>query len=356
MFYRYEIKNNGIEDILYLYLTMNYEFSKELSRASDDTEIKRRTTNFIKNNGIDYAGEKVYLVIDGIIVKSFELNKEKEEIEVLEEHLYYSNDYYMVSVQLEDSSTIELSLKDYLLGVLATNMLPGLHKEVLKAMAILYRTYAFKEMSEYKIISAVNDFAVYKPISYYKISFAPDYNQVLETLEHAIDDTDCIFLSYENEYILPFIHISNNGTTLSDSRYPYLSMVASLWDFSSPFFVETTDFSYDYLSKVFKNHITKDTEFKVLELSPTGKVLKIKIGSITLDGKRLLELLHLKSQFINIIINTDSVSFITRGWGNFLGLSVFGANCLARNSCDYANILSYYFPKTKLRKYIKELS
>lgn len=356
MFYRYEIKNNGIEDILYLYLTMNYEFSKELSRDSDDTEIKRRTNNFIKNNGIDYPGNKVYLVIDGIIVKSFELNKEQEEIEVLEEHLYYSNDYYMVTVQLEDASIIEMTLKDYLLGVLATNMLPGLHEEVLKAMAILYRTYAFKEMSEYKVISAVSEYAVYKPISYYKISFAPDYNDIVTALEQAIHDTDCIFISHDNQYILPFIHVSNNGTTLSDTRYPYLSSVPSLWDFSSPFFVETTNFSYEYLSKIFKQKITKDTPIEILELSPTGKVLKLRIGSNTLDGKRLLELLHLKSQFINIIINTDSISFITRGWGNFLGLSIFGANSLARNSCDYANILSYYFPKAKLKKYIKELS
>ena len=30
MIYRYEIKNNGAEDILYLYVTMTYEFSKEL--------------------------------------------------------------------------------------------------------------------------------------------------------------------------------------------------------------------------------------------------------------------------------------------------------------------------------------
>ena len=38
MFYRYEIKNNGKEEILYLYLTMSYEFSKELGLKADDKE------------------------------------------------------------------------------------------------------------------------------------------------------------------------------------------------------------------------------------------------------------------------------------------------------------------------------
>ena len=54
MFYRYEIKKVNDEDVLYLYLTMAYEFSKELGVEADDTDIKRRTKNFIKNNNINH--------------------------------------------------------------------------------------------------------------------------------------------------------------------------------------------------------------------------------------------------------------------------------------------------------------
>ena len=60
MFYKYEIRNNGTEDILYLYLTMSYEFSKEIGFNSSDKEITRRTRNFVKNNGIDYNGFNLY--------------------------------------------------------------------------------------------------------------------------------------------------------------------------------------------------------------------------------------------------------------------------------------------------------
>ena len=55
MFYKYEIKNNGIEDILYLYLSLNYEFSRELVLNSKDDDLARRTKNFIKNNHINYS-------------------------------------------------------------------------------------------------------------------------------------------------------------------------------------------------------------------------------------------------------------------------------------------------------------
>ena len=47
---------------------------------------------------------------------------------------------------------------------------------------------------------------------------------------------------------------------------------------------------------------------------------------------------------------------ITHGWGDALGLSLYGALKLAENGCSYANILNYYFPKVTICEYVKELS
>lgn len=351
MFYRYEIKNNGVEDVLYLYLTMNYEFSKELSSNSDDKELRRRTNNFIKNNGIQFNGKKIYLVIDGVIVKAFEISQD-EHIDMMENKNVFDDLEYMVTLQLEDHSVIEISLKEFLLGALATNMVPDLPIEVLKAMAILYRTYAFKQMTNYQVVPAVNDFFVYKPIDYYKIAFAPDYDKIVATLEEAILQTNAMFVTYQEDFILPFIHISNFGQTLEDVRFPYLSSVSSLWDASAPFYVDTISFSYDLLSKIFHFTITKDSSFEILELSPYGKVLKISIAGHVIDGKKFMNLLHLKSQYLSIILNKHDISIITKGWGDFLGLSLWGACHLAKNGCSYANILAYYFPKVKLCEYV----
>ena len=71
MNYNYEIINN----ILYLYLDYKYEFGLELSNYKD---LDRRCNNFIKNNNIKYFGNKVYLIINGIIVKSINIKKEIE--------------------------------------------------------------------------------------------------------------------------------------------------------------------------------------------------------------------------------------------------------------------------------------
>ena len=200
MFYKYEIRNNGTEDILYLYLTMSYEFSKEIGFNSSDKEITRRTRNFVKNNGIDYNGNKVYLVIDGIVVKALDISKSDVEIEVLKEDLYYSNEQYLVTIKLENEATIEISLREYLLGCLASRYYKGIEIETLKALAILYRTYAFKEMSEKRIILSFNEFVNYRPLSYYKLSWFSDFDDISKMLEEAVKDTDCLFLTYNNYF------------------------------------------------------------------------------------------------------------------------------------------------------------
>ena len=51
MFYKYEIRHDKMEDVLYLYLTMNYEFGEEFS-LHNETDLKRRTKNFIASHSI----------------------------------------------------------------------------------------------------------------------------------------------------------------------------------------------------------------------------------------------------------------------------------------------------------------
>lgn len=356
MFYKYEIKNNGIEDILYLYLTMTYEFSRELALDSTDNELARRTRNFIRNNNIHYNGKKVYLVIDGIVVKSLDITEYTEPIEILKDSLYYSNEHFLVTVRTFDNSLIELPLKEYLLGVLAANSLPNLDSEVLKALCILFRTYAFKCMSENKEINAYNDFAIYKPISYYKLVWTTDYENILNKLNEVIKETDCLFLSYDNNYILPFIHYSNIGCTYLHGDYPYLSSVSSLWDLASPYYVEIKDFSYDVISSILDVNIDSNSKIEIIDIDKKKFVKRINLGGKVFTGEELKNLLNLKSLNMNIIFNKDSIRIITKGYGNGLGLSIFGSNELARNGCDYANIIHYYYPNVKINKYIKELS
>lgn len=356
MFYKYEIKNNGVEDILYLYLSMTYEFSRELVLNSNDDDLARRARNFIRNNNIEYTGKKVYLVIDGIVVRTLDITEYDNPIEILNNSLYYSNEHFLVTIRLSDNSVIELPLKEYLMGVLAANIFPDLDIEVLKSICILYRTYAFYKMNKDKEISAINDLVLYKPISYYKLVWTNDYEDISRKIDKAIKDTDCLFLTCDGKYILPFIHYSNTGRTFYHKEYPYLSSVKSLWDLASPYYVEIKDYSFDFLSNILGVFVDSSSSFKILNVDGREYVTKLSVADKIFTGEEFKKLLNLKSMNINIIINKDKIRIISKGFGNGYGLSIFGANELANNGCDFANILRYYFPKTRINKYIKELS
>lgn len=68
MFYEYEIQKKKKEEILYLYLSLKYEFANELA-TENQTTLEKRMKKFIISKEIPFHGNKIYLIIDGIIVR-----------------------------------------------------------------------------------------------------------------------------------------------------------------------------------------------------------------------------------------------------------------------------------------------
>lgn len=349
MFYKYEIRNNGKEDILYLYLNMAFEFAKELQNKVDDIELTRRTSNFIKNNNIDFKGDKVFLVIDGIVVKTLNI-KSRKKVTDIEQKNNYTNDNYLVTIKLIDNSIIEITLEEYLLGVLCTFYQDDLMLETLKAISILFRTYAFKMMDENHFVEANSEFAIYNPIYNYKTIWDDKYEEILSLLKQAIKETDTIFLTYNSNYILPFVHYSNSGKTLENKNYPYLHSVKSLWDITSDKYLNILEYSYEDLSKILNIDVSSSMKVQILELED-NLVKKIKFNNKIFTGEELVKVLNLNSLEMIFIFNKDKVKIICKGCGHFLGLSIFGANELAKNYRNYIDIINYYYPTVKIMKY-----
>ena len=352
MFYRYEIRNNGREDILYLYLNMQEEFSKELGRSNDNKDLSRRTKNFIRNNNINFTGNKVFLIVDGIIVKTLDISN-VPDIREVKSNKDFLDTNYLVNIKYEDNSFIEVSLKEYLLGILSGFFFFKIEKECFKALAILFRTYAYKMMEENNYIEANSYFGSYVPIDNYKLIWDKDYEKNYKYIEEAINETLLCFVTYKKDFILPFIHYCNNGFTYVNKDYPYLKEVNSLWDLSCPNYIESKIFNYEELGRLLGISFDNDIKFDILEMENKKFISKVKINDKTFTGNELIKLLNLKSLEITFIFGNKSLKIITKGWGNFLGLSIYGANELAKNNCDYISILHYYFPEVKIMQYSK---
>ena len=173
----------------------------------------------------------------------------------------------------------------------------------------------------------------------------------MKRIHQIIEDCSCLFLSYHKDYILPFIHYSNSGKTLSYIKYPYLTSVKSLWDMASPNYLSVVDFDYSTLSKLFGVPLKSNSTVHILNHG-----YSIKFSDKTFSILEVKNILNLKSNDITIIVNRDGLRFITKGNGNGLGLSIYGASCMEMNGSNYISILNYYFPKCSLFKNIKELS
>ena len=243
----------------------------------------------------------------------------------------------------------EITLRDYLLSSLFYFYTSEIENEVLKSISILYNTYAYKQMKEEGFISSNNSFTKYEYHSNYKSKYN-NYNDLINKFNNVIDSVSCIYLSYNNNYVLPFMHYSNSGKTLANSKYPYLSSVKSLWDICSPTYINIRDYYFDELIKKLNTNINSSN----ISVIDNGQY--IKMGNNKYSILEIKNILNLNSNDITLIINNNYIRFVTKGIGNSLGMSLYGACSIEKNGGKYFNILNYYFPKVKICRYIKELS
>lgn len=340
MFYKYEIKKINGEDCLYLFISMDYEFSNEFTNNSNLSILSR---DYIKANNIKFNGKKIYYVINGIVVKKLDLKSNKY---VLNDS--YSPDNFLINLKLTDNSFCEITLRDYLVSVLFSFYSDNIGDEVLKAICVLFNTYSYKMMIENKYILENSEFVRYINFKEYKLNYN-DYNNIIKRINNIINSVSCLYIAYNNEPILPFVHFSNIGKTISNKNYPYLSSVKSLWDLAASNYIRINDFTYEVISQLLNIDINSNTK---IVINSNNVIINNKCFSIN----EIKNILNLNSCFIYIIQNKKYIRFITKGVGNSLGLSIYGSIAIENNGGNYLDILNYYFPKTTIYKYIKELS
>lgn len=349
MFYKYDIKKFNNEDVLYLYLSMNEEFATD--SINNERDLEECIDAFLTHNGIAYDGNKVFLVVNGIIIKSIDIKNKQIEILDKDDDDGYNNSSFMVKIKNENQENNSISLNDYLLGALFTNISYSFDVEVIKAVTILYRSYIFYKMGKDGFLDINDDFIKYKNYSYYKLLWADKYNDIYNKFSLAIEETDSMFITYNNIFIMPFIHHTNNGYTNSLKGVDYLKKRASLWDLLSPVYMDIKEFDYRKLESIFSLNKEEIQEIKILELSDSNYINKIKVGADIYTGEEFREKLNLKSCDITILINDKNIKFVTRGVGKCVGLSLSGSNELSKAGCNYLQILNYYFPDCKIKKY-----
>ncbi len=323
----YKIAKSGNEEILYLYLNVDYEFGEDLEE--DDLEKKAR--NYLVTHDINFNGNKIVFIVNGISTKIITIENNKT---------YLNN--YLITLNTKEKMT----LKEILLSLLFSNINISLREETLKALTVLYRGEIIYNLnSNYLDINKLS--LSYHNYNYYKVTYPETYKSKFEIFNKVIDKTDGEYLINNGKPIKCFTHLVSNGYTEEDKSIPYTVKKESLWDLAYPNYLQRKNFSI----KEFKERLNLKSDnfnIKITSISNSNRIKELDLGERKIDARSLAVYLDLPSTDITIIIKKDYLTFITRGIGSGLGLSIIGADNLSELGYNYKQILNYYFKDVSL--------
>jgi len=265
-----------------------------------------------------------------------------------------------------------LSPTDYIRGVVAAEMPISYHIEALKAQAVAAHTYALREIDEQakspspelKGAHLSTDPSICQAFiseDELKEKWGSNFDTNFKKLSDAVDNVINESIVYEDKPIIAAFHSISGGNTESAKNVwgrdvSYLSPVTSEGDELSPNYENVcslsvdevkTAFTKEYPAIKFEDDPTK--WFLIKAKSESKTVTEIKVGSITLSGKVVREVLKLKSANFEVKYENKTFTFTTNGYGHGVGMSQYGADYLARQGKNHKEILLHYYVGVEIK-------
>ncbi|MBI5213036.1 MAG: SpoIID/LytB domain-containing protein [Nitrospirae bacterium] len=247
----------------------------------------------------------------------------------------------------------EVSLEDYIKGVVAAEVGSSWDIEALKAQAVVSRTYALNQKLNngkmpYHLTSSVLH-------QVYKSGNAP------ESIAKAVDETKGEILTYEGKPIVAYYHSTSGGMTEDPSEvfgksYPYLKPVETSCELS-PYFMWEKRIPVSDIEKASSSVQIKDIIIESYTASNRARTLKIiaESGEYSIPAKDLRKNLgwdKLPSTMItNIIRSEDAYIFEGKGYGHGVGMCQWTALNLAKKGMSYREIISKFYPGATIELY-----
>ena len=266
---------------------------------------------------------------------------------------------------LEGEQVREISVFDYLTGVLAAEMPVSFEPEALKAQAVAARSYLQRGLLSPKhdnadICTSADCCQAYLSPEQLRTSWGEKYELYIEKITAAVEATDGQYLSYDGEPALAAFHSSSEGATEDSGAIwnglPYLVSVDSPETAETvPNFVTTVrsadiDFRDTILYLKPEADMTgpADDWIGEVRLSDSGRVDSIVIGGVEFTGSELRRLFSLRSTDFELSRGDGEFVFTVKGYGHGVGMSQYGATAMAKDGADYKEILEHYYPGTSL--------
>ena len=311
--------------------------------------------NIIVNSDVNETEENVNISQDISKNVGNSVNKESKIIENTNSNNTTNSSVSEITVYRSNGSVINLNMTDYLIGVVSSEMPASFNLEALKAQSVLARTYALKAKQTGKKLTDTVSTQSYIDIDQMKNKWGNSFNTYYNKIKNAVENTNGEYLSYNGNYIEALYHSTNNGKTESSldvfgNYYPYLISVSSEYDKNASSYLRTINMPLDTISNKLGLSLNNDSVISILSYTDGGNIKEININGNNFSGKKVRELLGLRSADFDISISDNNANITTRGYGHGVGMSQYGANEIANAGYSYKDILSHYYPGTTLTK------
>ncbi len=241
----------------------------------------------------------------------------------------------------------KLDVEDYLRGVLPGEVPASFPYEVLKAQAILARTYTLSRLGsnpDYDLCDT----------SRCQVYLGADAET--ERHDRAVRDTAGRVLAYEGKPISAVYHADSGGRTAAavevwGGNIPYLQSRDDPWSLAQHWRVDTSPAEVQRVLAQMGHEVAAVSGIQIVERGASGRIIELRIntsaGGLRLrvpEAGRFLRALGLPSTLASL----SGWTFSGRGSGHGVGMSQWGARGFAKRGWKYREILAYYYPHTVL--------
>lgn len=265
-----------------------------------------------------------------------------------------------------DGTPTEMELEEYLIGVVAAEMPASSSPAALEAQAVAARTFTALRMqgrskckSGCTVCNDVHCCQAYRSDGNLRKAWGKKYEVNIDKIRSAVRNTEGIVVTFEGKLISALYHASSGPYTENSEEVfavalPYLVSVDSCEGDAEMITVQEFSIA-ETVEKL--NALYPDAEmsipldpldFDIWGTTDAGRVQLIRIGGTVITGAAMRKALGLKSTRFTVEIKGDKIVFTCLGYGHGVGMSQTGANEMAKDGADFAEILAHFYTGTEL--------
>jgi stage II sporulation protein D len=255
-----------------------------------------------------------------------------------------------------------LPLEDYIKGIAVREVSHYWPAAVLRAQAVVFRTYALYAMKQNASRDQDVTSDVYSQV--YGGASAQRYR-----ITEAVDDTAGDVLTYNGKIFPAFYHSTCGGHTESASALWDISLeplkgVECFYCKGSPHYSWKTSMPLaKVIARLDKAGVKAAglTDILILGTDPSGRItdlsLKVPNGQIKISAKDFRNILGpdiVRSASFDLSVRNKILDISGIGWGHGVGMCQWGAYFMAKAGFSHEEILAFYYPGSKISNFHKD--